>query len=160
MTLIILLFAVGLLFIGVEVIIPGGILGVVGGLLMFGGCVAAFLKFGTFGGTIAIGCAVIVTVIALILEFRVLPRTRMGKRAFLTAEISGVSSALGTGARDLIGKTAQAITVLSPSGYVLIDGQRYEAFSQSGQIPVGTGLEVTGADNFRLIVTLTKTKTN
>jgi membrane-bound ClpP family serine protease len=42
--------------------------------------------------------------------------------------------------------------MLSPSGYVLIDGQRFEAFCQAGQIPAGSPLEVVGSDNFRLIV--------
>jgi membrane-bound ClpP family serine protease len=46
--------------------------------------------------------------------------------------------------------------MLSPSGYVRVDGRRYEAFCQSGQAPAGSALEIIGADNFRLIVTLTK----
>ena len=46
--------------------------------------------------------------------------------------------------------------MLSPSGYIMIDGKRYEAFCQSGQVPAGAALEVIGADNFRLIVSETK----
>jgi len=157
MMLIILLFLLGLVFIGVEVIIPGGILGIAGGLLMFGGCVVAFSTYGTSGGFIAVAAAVVVAGIALFLEFRVLPRTKVGKRAFLTAEIHGVTAAVGKEALLLVGKPAEAVTTLSPSGYVLIEGQRYEAFCESGQVPAGTALEVTGADNFRLIVNLTKT---
>ena len=47
--------------------------------------------------------------------------------------------------------------MLSPSGFIDIDGRRYEAFCQSGQVPAGTALKVTGADNFRLIVSQTQT---
>ena len=39
----------------------------------------------------------------------------------------------------------------------MIDGKRYEAFCQSGQVPAGAELEVIGADNFRLIVSETNT---
>lgn len=156
MTLIILLFSIGILLIALEVIIPGAILGTIGGILMFIGCVMAFITFGNIGGIIAVTSAFAVAALALFIEFRILPHTRFGKRAFLTSEITGVSAALGSEARLLVGKSAEALTMLSPSGYVSVDGQRYEAFSQSGQVPAGSHLEITGADNFRLIVSLTK----
>ena len=135
---------------------PGGVLGVIGALMMFGGCVLAFRQFGTGGGIIAVIAALALAALAFYLEFRVLPRTRFGRRAFLTSQITGVSAALGDDARKLIGQSAEALTMLSPSGYVRIDGQRYEAFCQSGQVPAGALLEVVGADNFRLIVSETK----
>jgi membrane-bound ClpP family serine protease len=156
MSLIILLFALGIVLIAVEVIVPGGILGTVGGLMMFGGCVMAFIEFGTGGGIIAVVVALSLAVIALYIEFRVLPKTKLGRRAFLTTEITGVSAAFGEEARELIGKSAEALTMLSPSGYIRIDGKRYEAFCQSGQAPAGAALQVIGADNFRLIVSETK----
>jgi membrane-bound ClpP family serine protease len=157
MTIIILLFALGIVLLAVEVIVPGGILGTLGGLMMFGGCVMSFLEYGTIGGIIAVALALTLTCVALYIEFRVLPETTVGKRAFLTSEIAGVSAAFGQEARDLIGKTAEALTMLSPSGYIRIDGKRYEAFCQTGQAPAGSSLEVIGADNFRLIVSPTKT---
>ena len=153
MTLIILLFTIGILLIVAEVLVPGAILGSIGGLLMFIGCVFAFLNFGLGGGLIALAAALIVAALAFYIEFRVLPRTKIGKRAFLTEQVTGVSAAFGKDALELVGQPAEALTLLSPSGYVRIDGRRYEAFCQSGQAPVGAVLEVIGADNFRLIVT-------
>ncbi|MDP3851730.1 MAG: NfeD family protein [Luteolibacter sp.] len=158
MTWIILLFFLGILFLSVEVIVPGGILGTIGGLMMFGGCVMAFIDYGSGGGMLAVTLAVALTILAFFIEFRILPRTSVGRRAFLTREITAVSAAFGDEARDLIGKSAEALTMLSPSGYIMIEGKRYEAFCQSGQVPAGAALEVTGADNFRLIVSETKNK--
>ncbi len=157
MTLIILLFLIGVIFIAVEVIIPGGILGAVGALLMFAGCAVAFSNYGTWGGVLALGAALLLGVLALFLEFKILPKTAIGRRAFLTTQVTGVSAALGKEALDLVGHPAEALTMLSPSGYVRVNGERYEAFSQSGQIPAGTMLDIVGADNFRLIVSLPKT---
>jgi membrane-bound ClpP family serine protease len=154
MTWILLLFSLGICLIAVEVIIPGGIIGTIGGLMMFAGCVLSFLEFGTLGGMLSVCAAILMSAIALFIEFRVLPKTRIGKRAFLTSEISGVSAAFGHEALALVGKSAEALTMLSPSGYVMIDGIRYEAFCESGQAPAGSALRVTGADNFRLIVSL------
>lgn len=153
MTLIILLFAVGILLVAVEVIVPGAILGSIGGVLMIGGCVAAFHEYGATGGFLALAAALFLGGLALLIEFRILPKTKIGRRAFLTEEVRGVSSALGKEAQALIGQPAEALTMLSPSGYVRIDGQRYEAFCQSGQAPAGAALKVIGADSFRLIVT-------
>lgn len=157
MTLIVLLFLVGVVFIAVEVIIPGGILGAIGGLLMFAGCAVAFSEFGTWGGLLSLSAALLLGGLALFFEFRILPKTAIGKRAFLTNEVTGVSAALGKEALDLVGHPAEALTMLSPSGYVRVDGQRYEAFCQSGQVPAGAMLDIVGADNFRLIVSLRKT---
>ena len=156
MTLIVLLFSIGILFIAVEVIVPGAILGSIGGVLMFAGCVLAFINYGTGGGVAALLTAFVIAGIALWLEFRYLPQTKLGKRAFLSTEITAVSAAVGSEARALVGQSAEALTMLSPSGYVRVDGRRYEAFCQSGQVPAGAALEIIGADNFRLIVTLAK----
>ena len=51
-----------------------------------------------------------------------------------------------------MGKEASALTILAPSGYVLVAGQRYEAFCQTGHAALGSILRVTGVDNFRLNV--------
>jgi membrane-bound serine protease (ClpP class) len=152
MSLVILLFAVGILLLLIEVIMPGAVIGTIGALMLFGGCVKAFIEFGALGGSLAIAIAFACAVLALFIEFRFLPRTKIGRRAFLTSQVTGVSAAVGKDAQALVGKSAEAVTMLSPSGYVRVEGKRYEAFCQSGQVPAGTTLEVIGADNFRLIV--------
>jgi membrane-bound ClpP family serine protease len=152
MTLIILLYSLGILLLVAEVLVPGGVIGTVGAILMFIGCVIAFVEYGSGGGLLALLAGIVLAVAAFFIEFRVLPNTRLGRRAFLTKEMTGVSAAIGQEARNLIGKSAEALTMLSPSGYVRVDGRRYEAFCQSGQAPVGSALEVIGADSFRLIV--------
>ena len=152
MTLIILLFAIGILFIAVEVIIPGAILGTIGGILLFAGCIAAFVEYGTAGGLVALAAALLLAGAALWFEFRILPKTRIGRRAFLQSAITEVSNAHSSGWKDLVGKPAEAVTLLSPTGYVLIEGKRYEAASSHGQVPAGTPLTVIAADSFRIVV--------
>lgn len=152
MTLIIILFAIGIFLLAAEVMIPGGILGIAGGVLLFAGCVLSFVILGTTEGLIAIGVTLLAAIIVFYIQFMVLPNTRVGKRFFLEKQISGTSTALGDEARDLIGKTATSVTVLSPSGYVTVDGKRLEAYSQSGHINPGTELIVTEANHFQIIV--------
>lgn len=152
MSLIILLFTIGLLLLALEVMIPGGILGIAGGILLFTGCILSFVTLGTAEGVIAITLTALAAIILFYIQFKILPNTRMGKRFFLKNAISGSSSKFKTNAQDLIGKTATSVTVLSPSGYVVINGKQYEAFSQSGQLPINTELEVIAANSFQLTV--------
>lgn len=158
MTAIILLFSLGIAFVLIEVIIPGGILGAIGALMMLCGCILSFVEFGMGGGLGVCAAAIAIGALLLWLEFRVLPNTKIGRRAFLTEQITGVSAAYNKDDEVLVGKNAEAITTLSPSGYVRIDGKRYEAFCQTGFTEAGTPLKVIGIDNFRLIVSHSNTE--
>lgn len=152
MSLIILLFAIGLFLLAAEVLAPGGILGILGGLMLLAGSVLSFVEFGKNGGLVALLISGLTAAAVFYLELRILPKTRFGKRFFLRREISATSAALPDSARELIGKAALSSTVLSPSGYVTIEGKRYEAVSQSGHIAPGTELEVVDASPFQLTV--------
>jgi membrane-bound serine protease (ClpP class) len=152
MTLIFLLFAIGLVFMAVEVIVPGGILGVAGGLFLLAATIVTFLQHGTTFGVIALASSVLLSGLTVVVELYIIRHTPLGKKAFLNAEITSSSSNFEKETKELIGKSAESATMLSPTGYVTIDGRSYEAFCPSGQIPVGTSLRVIGSDNFRLIV--------
>lgn len=154
MTSIVLLFVVGLLLLGFEVVVPGGILGAIGGLAMLGGCVIAFGELGLTGGGLAVLTAVLLVGLLLYVEFRILPKTAMGRRLFLKSKVSG--TAVTARGDDLDGKSGEAVTDLAPTGYVKIEGNRHEAFSRSGFLDAGAKVKVVGMDNFRLIVTLEK----
>lgn len=153
MSWVILLFVVGTVLLAAEVIVPGAILGMIGGLLLFAGCVTAFQLLGGTVGFIAVAIALSLAGVAIALQFYILPRTRLGKRAFLTREMSGTSNNFSAENRGLVGATAEALTRLTPTGYVMVDGRRCEAFCDSGQVPEGTHLKVIAVDNFRLVVT-------
>ncbi len=152
MSIIILFFSLGLILLAMEVFIPGGILGIIGGVLLLTGCAFSFYLLGTMEGLIAISLTLLAGILLFYIQFNVLPKTRFGKRFFLKQEISGSANSLEENTRDLIGKTATSVTVLSPSGYVLVNGNSYEAVSQSGQIPKNTELLITAANSFQLTV--------
>ena len=154
MTSILLLFVVGLLLLGFEVIVPGGGLGMIGGLAMLGGCVIAFGELGLTGGGLAVLAAVLLVGLLLYVEFRILPKTAMGRRLFLNSKVTGTT--MNARGEDLGGKSGEAVTDLAPTGYIVIEGKRHEAFSRSGFLDAGAKVKVVGMDNFRLIVTSEK----
>jgi len=152
MNLIIILFSVGILLLGLEVFMPGAVLGILGGAAMVLGCVVAFNKLGLAGGFASAGIAVALLALTMFLEFYLLPRTRVGRQMFVHST-SG-SEQKPAAPEELIGRPAEALTILAPSGYVAVDGRRYEAFCQTGHAPKGAQLRVTGRDSFRLLVSI------
>jgi membrane-bound serine protease (ClpP class) len=152
MNAILILFLVGILLLAAEVFMPGAILGIIGGLSMAAGCVVAFDQFGVAGGLVATAVAALLLGLMLVVEFVLLPRTRLGRKMFVQSTVAAKSQP-EVAPDGSIGREATALTTLAPSGYVSVDGHRYEAFCASGHAPVGTVLKVTGRDTFRLIVT-------
>jgi membrane-bound ClpP family serine protease len=153
MSLIIILFAVGIVLLALEVIVPGAVLGIVGGIAMAIGCVAAFLTYGTTGGAMATISAIILVVLTICIELLWLPRSRLAKRVTMDTTVDGVSQPPLAETSDVMGREAIAETTLAPSGYVRVGSQRLEAFSESGFVRPGEKLLVVGLDNFRVIVT-------
>ncbi len=152
MNTIFLLFIVGFILLAFEVIVPGAILGTIGGLCLLGGITLAFMEYGPIGGSSAIAAALVMTGLMIYVEFRLLPKTRWGKQMFLHVAIDGTSHAMPAEESAVVGRSGETLTPLSPSGYVLIDGHRYEAFSRSGLLAQGEPVQVVGLDTFRLIV--------
>ncbi|MSU51791.1 MAG: serine protease [Opitutaceae bacterium] len=153
MNAILLLFLLGVLLLAGEVFMPGAILGIFGGLCMAAGCVISFRQLGPGGGVAATMVALALLGLALYLELVWLPKTPLGKRLIVHSTLDATSQPPLAEKESIVGKTAEAVTPLVPSGYVLVEGRRYEAFSQSGHAAKGSVLRVTGLDNFRLIVT-------
>jgi membrane-bound serine protease (ClpP class) len=151
MSLIFLLFVAGVILIALEVVVPGGVLGILGGISILAGVLLSFDRFGAEGGAVATGIGLALGAVALYLEFVLLPRSRLARTFSMTATVAGKSQP-DIAARDVIGKRVVAVTPLAPSGVVELDGRRYEAFARSGHAPVGAALEIVGLDNFRLIV--------
>lgn len=153
MNAVILLFLLGVLLLAGEVFVPGAVLGIVGALFMTVGCVVSFVRFGAWGGMLATGTAAMLLGAMLYLELVWLPKSRFGKNMVVQSTSGTVSQPAVADLQAVVGKAAEAITTLAPSGYVRVDGRRYEAFSQSGHVAKGARLSVVGVDNFRLIVT-------
>jgi len=151
MTTIVIFFVVGVLFIAAEVFLPGGIVGAIGGLVIMGGVIQAYSEFGAQGAFIAAIAAILLLVGALYFEFKVLPNTRMGSHLFLKDSVQARVD-YSDAADDIIGQICTTVTALGPTGFVIVNGKRLEAFSKSGFIEKNTEVKVTGRDNFRIIV--------
>lgn len=153
MTAVLLLFGGGLLLLALEVVVPGAILGIVGGIMLMVGVGLSFDRFGAEGGALASAAALLIGGVAIYLEFVLLPRSRLARKFSMAATVSGTSQP-AVAESALIGCRAMAATPLAPSGLIECGGRRYEAFARSGHVPAGAAVEVVGIDTFRVIVTL------
>jgi len=152
MSVILTLFVAGVLLLAFEVVVPGAILGILGTVLIIIGVAVSFNQYGTDGGLVATAAALVLTGLTLYLEFVLLPKSRVAKKLSLTDTVAGTSQPAVADRKSVVGRQAVAITALVPTGYVELDGRRYEAFARDGMAQTGERLEVIDVDNFRLIV--------
>lgn len=156
MSLVVVLFAVGIVLMAIEVVIPGGFLAILSSVALLTGVVVAFTQLGGTGGLIASGVAILMGAGTLYFEFVVLPKTRLAKTFSMAETVSGRSQPQLADPAKVVGQDAVAVTTLAPSGYVELAGTRYEAYSQSGLIEAGAQLRIIAVDTFRLVVTQIK----
>jgi len=75
----------------------------------------------------------------------------MFRKIALTTDLSDSGSA-DLEVRSIIGKTGKAMTVLRPSGKVIIDNEVYDAVSNRGFIDAGTSVTVVKFENMQIYV--------
>ena len=140
------------LLIGMEALVPGGILGVLGFLGMFG---AAYFAHVEFGGWFAPAITLLVGglggLLVVFAQFKWLSRSPMGKKLFLQDAIDGLSNKLSI-SREIIGERGEALTDMHPEGLVRIDKEEFDAVSEDKLIPKGSKVEVRAVENFRIRV--------
>lgn len=152
MSTVMLLFLTGSLLLAAEVFLPGGVAGFLGGCALVIGAVVSFLEFGPAGGVAGTLAALVLLVLLLYLELVWLPRSRLGSAMVVTSVVDGQAQSLPAEAGTLVGRPAIAETILAPSGFVTVDGRRYEAFCRAGYVQRGAALQVVAVEPARLIV--------
>jgi len=155
MSVLVVLFALGIILLALEVVTPGPLCGITGCVCMGLGVAKAFALFGATGGVLAAFLALAALATVIYLEFFWLPRSRLVKRFSMDTTLGATSQPPPADPGQVIGREAVAETTLAPGGYVRVDGRRYEAFCRSGHAAAGARLTVVGLDNFRVIVSKT-----
>lgn len=150
---IILLIFFGLLFLVAEIVLLPGIS--IGGLLALAcygsSTYMAFRDFGTLGGVVVLLTILVLSIIASVISLR----AKTWQRFSLRQEIR--SSSMPEPSQELrVGDRGVAVSRLAPMGKIEIDGRIYEAKSQGAYIDQRCEVEVTGFENFSVIVKTTK----
>ncbi len=151
MSIIITLMSIALLLFFFEIFVPGGILAILGGILMLTACVMAYIDHGALSAMVVFFIAMGLSIGMLILELKILPKTRLGEKLFLRTAVEGSSNIPQT-EENIIGKSGESLTTMAPTGKILVEGIEYEATSKSGMLEKGTPVEVINYDDYKVVV--------
>jgi membrane-bound serine protease (ClpP class) len=151
MSTIIGFIAAALVLVFFEVILPGGILGILAALCVLVASWLGYAEYGVVGGAGVFLGSICAIALLVYLEFKVIARTKLGSGFFLKTSVTGHSN-VSKAEETIIGKEGTALTRLNPSGKVAIEGQSYDAYSQDGYIEANHAVTVVAKDNFKLII--------
>ncbi|MDR1103175.1 MAG: nodulation protein NfeD [Tannerella sp.] len=159
----ILLFVIGVILVVLEIfVIPGfGVTGIGGMVLMVTGFILALLNNTTFhfegvsGGEVGRAFMTVSIGIVLGMAGMIWLSNRIGtqgmlRRVALTADLQASISAPPLS--GLVGREGTAVTVLRPSGKVMIEDEWYDGVSESGFIEKGASIRVVRFENAQVYV--------
>lgn len=146
----------GILLILAEVFVPGAILGILGGLLLVTASILTLQDYGWFPALLVAMSSGIGAIASFFIGLKGLEKSGMSRQMFLKGSLKsgdGRGDEHNHDARQaLVGKTGRTLTTMAPSGRVEVDGQFYEAYSESGLLSRDTDIEIVSVDVYRLIV--------
>ncbi len=148
----VILLLVGLICIILEIFVPSGILGIIGG----GAILGALLVSGADMGHMAfsIGVALLVSIVLAIVLFRKLDFNKGILRHIVLSD--STKSELGyvsnENRMDLIGLRGRALTFLRPSGSAVFNGERLDVVSEGSFISRDAEVEIVKVEGSRVVV--------
>lgn len=150
MSLIITLLVATFVLVAFEVILPGGILGVIAVICLIAATIITFMDYGIWAAAATFAGSGVGLIILVVIEFKLLANTSVGNAFFLKETITGRSSPEIK--ESLVGKAGMALTRLNPSGKVQVEGKTYEANSQDGYIDAEQTVTVVAQNNSKLMI--------
>ena len=151
MWLVIILFVAGLTLLFSEFLLPGGFLGVIGGLMVIASVVVGWMRFPEYGLFI-FGGEFIGVVLGLVLGFYVMTKTGMYNRLVMGDEqVKEAGYFSPSEDPALVGRIATVQTALRPAGSILCDGKRIDAVSEGTFIDAGKAVRVIEVEGHRVV---------
>jgi len=123
------LLVCGLFLIGIEIFVPGGVLGLFGAAALIGAVVVGFNIFPLWLGWLSVFVILALAGLAVFVWMKYLPQSPIGKALSLSQEIDKKD-------RDdspwKAGMTGTALSELRPAGKAMIEEQRVDVIADNG----------------------------
>ncbi|PKR79032.1 hypothetical protein CEY16_04585 [Halalkalibacillus sediminis] len=148
----IILFILGIVLIVLEIFVPSGILGVIGGGAILGAMLVAGADLGYMA--FSIGIALLIALVGIFILFRKLDFNKgiFGKIVLTDQTTTDLGYVSNSNRMELIGKEGEALTYLRPAGTAVIDDERLDVVSEGGFIAAGTKIKVVKVEGSRIVV--------
>ena len=150
MTTIISLLVLGVILLLIEIIVPGGIIGVIGILLIFSGVVLATMK-SAWLGLILLSGVIFWGFFAFLAWVKFFPKTSVGREMFLDKDAKDWQGYENSN-KKLIGLKGISHTDLRPSGLAIICGKRVDVITEGELIDKGEAVNVIRVEGNRIVV--------
>jgi len=123
------LLVCGLFLIGIEIFVPGGVLGIFGASALIGAAVVGFTIFPLWLGWLSVFIILALTGLAVFVWMKYLPQSPIGKALSLSQKINkkDQDDSLWTP-----GMTGTAQSELRPAGKATIEGQHADVIADDG----------------------------
>jgi len=146
----ILLILLGIILMILDfLVIPGGVVAVIGVICMAGGVVTAFLQFGNTVGFITLLLTAIITITLLVLMMRTRTWRKMQLKTQITSKMNEIDET-----KLKVGSEGVAISRLAPTGTGMFGDTEAEVLSMQGFIDENTPIVIQKIEGSKIIVTI------
>ena len=150
MTTILILGGIGILTLLAELVLPGGLLGIVSALCLVGAVIATYATYGISAGTAAFAILVVIGLASISIWMKLFHRLPFTRKLILDDAV-GVDATL-LEKQNLTGQKGIALTDLMPSGRGEFEGRRIDVVTEGPSIQKGAGIEVIATRGPSIIV--------
>lgn len=148
--LLIVLVVLGLAFVFVEFFIPGGVVGIIGGLLIVAAIIMGYINEGPVVGSILLTAALVMGAILIPLWMKLFPNTPIGRGMTLSKNLPAGNGDTAPGLQE--GTVGVTVTPLRPSGTARFGAERIDVISEGRMIETGEKVEVVQVEGSRVVV--------
>ncbi|MEM7672195.1 MAG: NfeD family protein [Verrucomicrobiota bacterium] len=151
MTLVIVLLVIGFILVGAEVLLPGGILGILALVLFIIATSIAATSYGSNAGLLTFASAFIGSIITFFSMFKWVAVSPKGGGLRLDAAIQGHATSQSVDPA-LVGQNGIASTKMAPDGLISVGDQDLQAHSEDGFLEIGTQVTIHAIRHGNLVV--------
>jgi membrane-bound serine protease (ClpP class) len=149
-TLYFTLLLAGFVLIGMEIFIPGGILGIFGSLGWISAAVVGWRNFPEPWNMVSAFSLLLVGLLTFVVWIRYFPKSRVGKSLSLSESSAAYKSHSVT---DLpVGTVGEAASTLRPAGIALFDGRRLDVVADGEWIEAGESVKISSTNGGHISV--------
>jgi len=142
------LAALGVFFIALEAFIPSaGVLGVMAAVALISAICSAFWFGGLTFGTIFMAITLVGVIWMVQYLIKKWPSTPLGKMILVEPPPAEELLPDRSELHNLVGRVGKALSLMLPSGFIEIDGKKFDASSGAGTVEEGTWIEVISVRN-------------
>lgn len=139
-TLYLTLLLVGFVLIGMEIFIPGGILGIFGSGAWIVAAVIGWRNFSEPWNMVSAAGLLLFGILTLIIWIRYFPKSRIGKSLSLQVNQADYKSPMEE--KIEIGTEGEAVSTLRPSGIAVFNGKRMDVMADGEWIEAGQRIRI------------------